>query len=83
MHNLTHLGGCQSAFSTSWKGSIKVVLEGASLREDHTVKTALTYTILFERFLKGVDLRVGIKYKPDQEISIELMKLLMKNMEVS
>ena len=33
--------------------------------------------------MKGVDLQVGIKYKPDQEISIELMKLLMEKMEVA
>ena len=39
--------------------------------------------IWFERFLRGGELRVGIKSRTDQVISIELMKLLMKNMEVA
>ena len=39
--------------------------------------------IWFDRFVKGVDLRVESKYSPDQEISIEAMKLLTDNMEVA
>ena len=33
--------------------------------------------------MRGVELRVGSKSRPDQEISIELMKLLMEKMEVA
>ena len=32
--------------------------------------------------MRGLDLRVGSKYIPDQAISIEVMKLLMNSMEV-
>ena len=32
--------------------------------------------------MRGVDLRVGSKSRPDQAISIEIMKLLINNMEL-
>ena len=55
--------------------------------EEHRRKTVLnkcsTQMIWFERFVRGVDLRVESKYSPDQEISIEAMKLLTDNMEVA
>ena len=41
------------------------------------------YNSFFYRFVRGGKLRVGIKSRPDQAIIIELMKLLMKNMEVA
>ena len=34
-------------------------------------------------FVRGVEMRVGSKPRRDQEISIEFMKLLMKNMEAA
>ena len=33
--------------------------------------------------MRGVELRVGSKSRPDQLISVEVMKLLMKKMEVA
>ena len=36
-----------------------------------------------ERFVRGVELRVGRKSIPDQAIIIEVMKFLMKNMEAA
>ena len=63
------------------------VTEGYSLGEEHRKNTVITkfstQTIWFESFVRGVDLQVGIKSSPDQEISIEVMKLLMENMEVA
>ena len=31
----------------------------------------------------GVELRIGSKYRPDQEISIEVMKLIMEKVEAA
>ena len=42
-----------------------------------------TQNIWFERFVREVELRFGSKYSPDQEISIEVIKLVMTNMEVA
>ena len=42
-----------------------------------------TQTTWFERFLRGVELRIGSKYRPDQEISIEVMKLIMEKVEAA
>ena len=54
------------------------MIEGASLREDDSINSLLTkcitQTIWFEMFVRGVELRVGINYRPDQEIIIEVMK---------
>ena len=76
----------RSYFSTFWKAPIKGVLEGSLLGKDHRRKTVITkcstQTICFERFVRGVELRVGSKLRPDQEIIMEVMKLLMNNMEV-
>ena len=62
--------------------SIKVVIEGASLGEDHRINTVLTkfnnQTTWFERFVRGVELWVGSKSSPDQEIRIEVMKFLIE-----
>ena len=41
-----------------------------------------TQTIWFERFVRGVDMRVGSKSMPYQAIRIEVMKLLIDKMEV-
>ena len=41
----------------------------------------ITQTIWFERLVRGVDMWVGIKSRTDQDISIEVIKLLMDNME--
>ena len=76
-----------SYFSAVCKESINGVLEGALLGEDHMRKAVLTkcstQTIWFERFVREVELRFGSKYSPDQEISIEVIKLVMTNMEVA
>ena len=72
-----------SYFSTVWKDSIKVVLEGASLGGNHRVNTVLTKCIthiFLYIFVIWVELQDGNKSKPDQEIIIEVMKLLMKKM---
>ena len=59
------------------------MLEGASLGGNHRVNTELTkcstHTFLYI-FVMWVELRDGNKSNPDQEISIEVMKLLMKKM---
>ena len=56
------------------------------MREEHRIKNTLTkfstHTIWFERFVRGVDLRDGNKSSPYQSIRIEVMKLLMKKIEV-
>ena len=74
----------QSDFSTFWKASIKGVLEGASLGEENRRNTVftkfITQTIWFERFVREVELRVGSKSISDQELSIELMELLLEKM---
>ena len=53
---------------------------------DHIIKDVLikcsTQTILFEIFLRGVNLQIEIKSRPDQEINVDVMKLLMNKMEV-
>ena len=45
--------------------------------EDHIIKTLLakcgTQTIWFDRFVRGLELRVGRKFRTDQGISIEVM----------
>ena len=60
------------------------MLEGDLFGEDRRRKTVLTkfrsQTICFERFLIGVELQVGSKSSPDQEISIEVINLLIKRM---
>ena len=62
------------------------MLEGASLGIYHIIKDVLikcsTQTILFEIFLRGVNLQIEIKSRPDQEINVDVMKLLMNKMEV-
>ena len=76
----------QSDFSTVWKAHIKGVVEGYSLGGYHWRNTVITKfstkTILFDRFMRGVELRVGSKSRTNQEISIEVMKFLMEKMEV-
>ena len=63
------------------------MLKGYYLGEDHIINNVLTkcttQNIWFERFMRGVDLRVGSKSRPDQKISTEMMKLLMENIEVA
>ena len=71
-------GSSWSELSTVWKESINCVIEGSSLGEDHMRNIVLTkcstQTILFERFVRRVEMRVGSKSKADQTISIEVMK---------
>ena len=73
--------------STFWKVSIKVVIEGTSLGGGGGWKAVLakcvTQTILFERFLRGVELRVGSKSRTNRSIIVEVMKFLMLKMEAA
>ena len=59
----------QSYFSTVWKISIKGVLEGDSLGEGNRRNTVLTKcstkAIWFGRFMRGLELWVGSKSRPD------------------
>ena len=77
----------RSDFSKVCKGSIKGVLEGASVGEENRRQTVLTncstHTICLESFVRGVDLKVGSKSMPDQGIIMGLMKLLIDKMEVA
>ena len=54
--------------------------------EDHRRNTVITkystQTIWFDIIVRGVELWVGINYRPDQASIIETMKLLMEKMEV-
>ena len=63
------------------------MLEGDSLGEDHRINTVLTkcitQAIWFEIFWRGVEIWVESKSRTDQSISIEVMKLLIKKMEVA
>ena len=56
---------------------------GGDHRRKIVLTKCITQTIWFERFVRGVELRVGSKSSPDLDISIEVMKLLMENMEVA
>ena len=55
--------------------------------EDHIRNTVLTncstQNIWFERFVRGVELRVGRKSRPDKAIIIEVIKVLMEKIEVT
>ena len=77
----------RSEFSTVRKAPIKLVLEGASLEEDHRRNTVITkcstQTIWFKIFVRGLELQFGSKSRPDQAIIIAVMKLLMKKTEVA
>ena len=42
-----------------------------------------TQKIWFERFVRGVDLQIGIKLREEHAILVDLMKLLTKNMEAA
>ena len=74
----------QLDFSTVWKASTKGMLEGASLGEDHRRNNVLTkcsnQTMWFEMFVRGVELQVGSKSRPDHAINIEVMKLIKYKM---
>ena len=56
---------------------------GVDHRRNNVLIKCSTQTIWFEIFLRMLELRVGIKSRPYKVISIEVMKLLMKKMELS
>ena len=53
---------------------------GEDHRRNTVITKCITQTIWFEIIVRGVELWVGINYRPDQEIIIETMKLLTEKM---
>ena len=68
-------------FSTVWEVSIKGVIEGSSLgyeqRKNNVIARCITQTIWFDMSVRRVEQRVGSKYRTDQAIIMEVMRLLM------
>ena len=62
------------------QGIVSRILMGEYHRRKTVLMKCRTQKIWFEIFVRGVNLRVGNKSRKDQEISIEVMNLSMKNM---
>lgn len=71
-------------YASVWRASVQGVLEGASIGDDprhkFTMTRCLTQTLWFERYVRGVEARVGCDSRPDQAISIEVMIELMNRL---
>jgi hypothetical protein len=74
----------RSAFSNLWGSSIHTMTRGVMAKD--TIKTFVTkcptYSLWFERFVKGMHSRMGDDRRPDAAISTEVMHALMKRINI-
>jgi hypothetical protein len=74
----------RSAFSNLWGSSVHSMTRGVMAKD--TIKTFVTkcptYSLWFERFVKGMHSRMGDDRRPDAAISTEVMHAVIKRVNI-
>ena len=74
----------RSVFSSVWNASVHTPLEGVMAKDTTKIYVTQcpTYSLWFERFTRGLHVRMGDDRRPDSAISVRLMNVLMERADL-